>query len=352
MKLLKRNSLIVGGVTLLLALALLIAAALLPRPLQSQRQAERWAGESDRRFRQLTCVLAPGEALELDAIYGFRNTAMTKISAADVETTEGAAAFCDAWSAGGTVKVTGPRGSFDAAALAVGGRFFDFHPMPVLSGGYLTESDLMRDRVVLDEQLAWMLYGSSDLAGQLVTIGDTEFFVAGVVAQPKDRLTRAAGDLAPTIYLSYDNRALLGGSGVTAYEIVLPEPVKGFAKGIAEEGFGKRGQVIENTDRFSFAASLRHIRALSRLGTRTSSVIYPSWENAAVIAETWCAMARGAALLLLIWPAVLLIAALRQLLRFGVKKLKRGGRAAKEALLDRRDAHRMHIISRKGSHSR
>ena len=352
MKLWKRSSVIIGCAALLLGLALLLTAAALPRPLQSQRQAERWAGDSGKRFRQLTCVLSPDQTLELPAIYSFRNTAMEKIAASDFELPEGGSAFCDAWSVGGTLKVSGPRGSFDAGALAVGGRFFDFHPMPVLSGGYLRESDLMKDRVVLNEQLAWMLYGSTDLAGTTVEIGGEEFVVVGVVAEADDRFTRAVSEGGPTLYVDYDNRGLLLSTGVTSYELVLPDPVKGFARALAEDTFAKQGVVIENTGRFSFSASLQRLRSIGTLGTRTSAVSFPVWENAAIAAETSCALLRFAALLCLIWPAVLLIAGLRTALRLGRKGLKRGGAAVKEAVLDRRDAHRTRIISRRGSHTK
>ncbi len=352
MRFLKPGRLISGGVALLLGLALLLTAALLPRPLQSQRQAERWAGESGLRFRQFTCILSPGQTLTPEAIYSFRSAAADKIAASDLELPQGGSAFCDAWSVGGTLKVRGPRGSFDAGALAVGGRFFDFHPMELLCGGFLTESDVMKDRVVLSEQLAWLLCGSTELAGTSVEIGGREFFVAGVVAQEDDRFTRAVSEGGPTLYLHYENRALTGESGVTSYEVVLPEPVRGFARSVAEEPFAKQGLVVENTGRFSFASSLQRLRGVGKLGTRTTAVTFPVWENAAVAAENACALLRLAGLLLLVWPAMLLAVALRALLRLGAAKLRSGGRNAKEALLDRRDARRRRIISRKGSHSR
>ena len=352
MKLLKRNSIFVGSALLLLAVILLIVAAVLPRPLQSQRQAERWAGESGIRFKQFTCVLTPGLTLEPEAIYRFRAAAAEKIAAADFSLPAGGSALCDAWSCGGTLKVSGPRGSFDAGGLAGGGRFFDVHPMPLLSGGYLMESDLMKDRVVLNEQLAWLLFGGTDLAGETVQIGDADFVVVGVVAQDDDRFTRAVSEGGPALYMSYDRRDLLGSGGVTCYEVVLPEAVKGFAKSVAEDPFAKQGLVVENTGRFSFTASLQRIRSIGKLGTRTSSVVFPVWENAAISAETSCALLRFAALLCLIWPLVLAVAGLRVLLRLGMQKLRSGGRAARDALLDRRDAHRLRIVSRRGSHTK
>jgi hypothetical protein len=340
MKLLKRGNLIAGGVALLLGLALLITAALLPRKLQNQYQAERWAGESGERFLQFSCILAPGKLLETSAVYSFRETALKKFAESDHELPSDGSAICDAWSTGGTLKVSGDRGSFDAAALAVGGRFFDFHPQTLLSGVYLAETDLLRDRVVLDEQLAWMLFGASDVAGMTVTIGEREFRVAGVVTQPDDRYTRAAGGITPTIYLPDECRELLTGEGVACYEVVLPEPVKGFGKSIAEGTFAGRGSVVQCTDRFTFASSLRRLLTLTKQGVRDSAVVFPSWENAAVIAENACAIVRALALLCFVLPAVLLAAAAVHYARRGLRLLRRGGGAVKEALLSARDRRR------------
>ena len=339
MKLLRRGTVIAGGILLLLGLILLFTAARLPGPLADQRQAERWAGESALRFRQLTALPAAGQTLEPDDILKFRNTAAEKIEKANMELPADSA-LCDAWSQGGTVKVAGPKGSFDAAGLAVGGRFFDFHPLALRAGGYLTEGDLMKDRVVLDEQLAWMLYGSTDLAGLTVRIGEQDFVVCGVVARANDRFSRTVTELGPTIYLDYSARSLLGDGGALCYEVVLPEPVRGFARGVVADSFGKLGPVVENTDRFSFANSLRRLRTIGTLGARTQAVAYPSWENAAVCAETWCALLRGIGIACLAFPAGALIVLLYRLRRGGAKEAKRLWAAGKERLLDLQDRRR------------
>ena len=347
MKLLKRGNLVVGGVLLLLALILLLIAARLPKPLQSEFQAERWAGESGERYLQFACILTPGKLLEPPAVYSFRESALKKIAESDFALSSDGSAICDAWSTSGRVKVAGARGSFDAAALAVGGRFFDFHPQTLLSGVYLTETDLLKDRVVLDEQLAWMLFGASDVAGMTVAIGEQEFRVAGVVAQSTDRFTRAAGGQPPTIYLCDESRSLLTGDPVSCYETVLPDPVKGFARSVAEDPFARQGVVVQCTGRFSLASSLRRCVTLAQQSVRTSAAVFPLWENAAVIAETACALLRGAALLLLLFPAVLLIAAAAMLLRRGKGIVRRGGSKAKEALLDARDRRRARRLKSK-----
>ena len=345
MKLLNRGNLIAGGVVLLLGLALLVTAAALPRTLASQQQAERWAGDSPLRFRQLSAMLAAGQTLEPDDILKFRDTAAKKIESANLELAA-ASALCDAWSQSGTAKVSGPKGSFDAAALAVGGRFFDFHPLALRSGGYLTEGDLMKDRAVLDEQLAWMLYGSTDLAGLTIRIGEQEFVISGVVAQADDRFSRAVTALAPTVYLDYSARSLLGDGGAVCYEVVLPEPVKGFARGIVADSFGKLGLVVENTDRFSFSNSLRRLKTIGTLGARTEAVAFPGWENAAICAETWCALLRALGIACLVYPAAVLAALLHRLRKDGARGAKRLWALGKERLLDLRDRRRARALAR------
>ncbi len=343
----KRGTAIAGGILLLSGLILLLTAALLPRPLQSQRQAERWAGESEMRFRQLSALPAAGQDLTPETILTFRNTAAEKLEKADLGLPADRA-LCDAWSQSGSVKVAGARGSFEAAGIAVGGRFFDFHPLALRSGACLLESDLMKDRVVLDEQLAWMLYGSADLAGLTVRIGEQDFVIAGVAAQPDDAFSRAVTALGPTIYLDYSARELLSPGGALCYEVVLPDPVRGFAKGVVTDSFGKLGPVVENTGRFSFANSLRRLRTIGTLGARTEAVAFPIWENAALCAETWCALLRGLGLACLVYPAAAALLLLRHLRKGGVKEVKRLAAAGREALLELRDRGRARALARRG----
>ena len=73
--------------------------------------------------------------------------------------------YTDAYCAFGKTSVTGDHGSSDASVVAVGGNYFLFHPLDLVSGTYFSESDVMHDRVVLDETLAWKLFGGSNLTG-------------------------------------------------------------------------------------------------------------------------------------------------------------------------------------------
>lgn len=98
---------------------------------------------------------------------------------ASLEAPEGGSLYQDAWSGTATsVAVSGPAGKSNVKTYGVGGDFFLFHPYTLLSGSYIAESDFAQDRVVLDENLAWQLFGSSDVAGMEVTIGERNYPVA------------------------------------------------------------------------------------------------------------------------------------------------------------------------------
>lgn len=61
----------------------------------------------------------------------------------------------------------------------MGGNFFDFHPIRLLSGNYISPDDLMKDRVLLDEDTAWLLFGGTQLEGLSFKIDGVPFVVAG-----------------------------------------------------------------------------------------------------------------------------------------------------------------------------
>ena len=135
-------------------------------------------------------------------------------------------------------------------AIGVGGDYFLFHPLQLLSGGYVSDEDYMADRVVLDAQTAFNLFGSSDVAGMEVTINGKTFPIAGVVKSEDDFATAAALDAGakassdPTgvqsaskamIYMSYAALNAMAELPIDCYEIVLPDPVSGFAKKLMTE---------------------------------------------------------------------------------------------------------------------
>ncbi|MDE7308225.1 MAG: hypothetical protein K2N61_06095 [Lachnospiraceae bacterium] len=78
--------------------------------------------------------------------------------------------WTDAYSGKGTLIVMNGNTSVDGTAYSVGNNFFLFHPLQLLSGGYINTKNVMKDYIFLDEEAAWRLFGSSDIAGMYAYI--------------------------------------------------------------------------------------------------------------------------------------------------------------------------------------
>lgn len=313
----------------LLCLALTLLAALclargwqLSRSLPSQQAAERWQGESETGFSQVSCFVPVDEALGLREVYTFRGAMMEELSKAALtaEGTEGL--WRDAWSAVDKLTIAGDKGTADVSVIAVGGDFFFFHPLQLLSGSYLHEDDLMQDRVLLDVETAWLLFGGTDLQGLPVQINGRDFVVAGVFEREQDAASRMAYTAGPGIFMSYETyAALTEKTGITAYEFVLPEPVDGFALQIARDRFPLgRGEALENSSRFSFGRMLKMNGHMDERSMQAMGMIYPYWENAARVVENHCARLALWALLLAGIPAVSLLVLFWRLAARGKEK--------------------------------
>ncbi len=192
-------------------------------------------------------------------------------------------------------------------SIGVDGDFFVFHPLPLVSGSYFYRDDLMKDRIVIDEQLAWDLFGSSDIAGQCVQIGDVNHYIAGVVKRDEGRINDAAGLSKSIVYMSYDSLSKYGSilsgrnekveisedgataakGGINCYEVVMPNPVDGIAEKIVRESSGMEDNyisVVDNTERFSGFSLWDVIRNLGIRSMWDKPVFYPYWEN---VARAW-----------------------------------------------------------------
>lgn len=188
--------------------------------------------------------------------------------------------------------------------IGVGGDFFLFHPMELVSGGYFSGDDLMKDKIVVDEFLAWELFGSSDIIGQCVTVSGVNHYIAGVVKSPTGRFNEAAGLSKSVVILSYDSLAkygtILSGrtseaeisedgakmqvGGINCYEVVMPDPVDGIAARVVKESAGlddKYIRVVDNTNRFTGFALLEVIKDFGIRSMWTQPIFYPYWENVA-----------------------------------------------------------------------
>ena len=322
--------------------------------LSSQKAAQRWKGAGEREYAQLSCFMPPMGQLSLDDLYKFRSDMAQKLKGAgyDIETEKGL--YRDAWSAFRKVKVANGRRSGEVQAVAVGGNFFDFHPLRLMSGSYLTPDDVMDDRVLLDRETAWLLFGSSDVAGLSFSIEGVPFVAAGVYEHERDAFSKAAYGDTMQIYMSFaayqrlntvapvrtdgSPAGAIAGAAANAaantvvdgtlntaacYELVIAEPVKGFAYSAVTDKFPlKTVMIVENTYRFETQRLFRLLQNRMERSMRTGTYYFPYWENAARAAEDRAAAWMAGAAVSGVLPAVLLLYCLIRGAAHGRKKLE------------------------------
>ena len=294
--------------------------------LDSQKAAERWKGGGERDFAQLSFFMPADGKLSRDQIFTFRNDMAQKLKGAsyNIETETGL--YRDAWSLSAPVKVSAGRQSGEVQAFAVGGNFFDFHPLRLLSGSYLKPNDIMDDRVLLDRETAWLLFGAVDVSGMSFSLNGTPFVAAGVFEHEKDAFSKAAYGEGMRIYMSYDAfiRLFPDNTGISCYELVMAEPVKGFAHSSAEEKFPiKKAELVDNSYRFDTDRLFKLLRAGTERSMHKGSAVYPDWENAARAAEDRAARWLAAGLITAAFPVALLLYELIRGFVHGKKKLEK-----------------------------
>ena len=304
----KRILLIAVNAVLVLAfIACLVASGSIRGTLRSQQAARAWTGQSGERFAQLSVFVPDRFILDEEALYNLRSSVDKALVAASIEADEGRTLYTDAWSAEGDVFVIGGRGSAPVRAFGVGGDFFLFHPLNLRDGSYLSPDDLMKDRVLLDEELAWRLFGSVRVAGLEVMIGDRLHIIAGVVSREDDFASSKAYTYGAGMFMSYDSlREQTNGSArIDCYEIVLPDPITGFALSALTDAFpDKDARIVENSARYSLSNVFGAVGSFGERGMRTDGMIYPYWENAARYTEDWLALLLVLALALIACPIV------------------------------------------------
>lgn len=275
-----------AGASFLVFLILMLAAHHLGQEQSSQMMAERWSADGG--VAQISCFFSVNAAITEDRIIEFEHTidgALTDAAVIQESENPGARLWADAYSADGKITLSTDRGTVSADAIGIGGDFFLFHPQKLLYGAYFSGNDLMQDYCVIDEDTAWQLFGSPDVAGMTVSINGVSHIVTGVIERPQGRLEKAAGLDSTLVYVSYGTLSEYGiSNGINHYEIVMPNPVSEFAYKYIKENLGteeKETEVVENSSRYSFLSRLKLIPAFGTRSMNGKAIIYPYWENIA-----------------------------------------------------------------------
>ena len=315
----------INALLLILIGVCLLRSSYYSKLLLSQQASKYWAGESQERFAQVSCFFPAGTSVSVDTVYSFRKTIDSKLIEGGIKPKEEGENWTDCYSAADTLTVSGDRDSSEATVIGVGGDFFLFHPYQLVSGSYIYDDDLMKDRVVLDYELAWKLFGGTSLEGMTVSINGNPYYVAGVVRRETDKFSQKAFSGEPAMFISYAGlSALIEGTGVSCYELAMPDPISEFAKTFTSESFKtQKGVVVENSSRYAFTSIYSIFSHFGNRSMATNGVIYPYWENAARISEVYIARLYVFILLLSLFPFVCLVILFVRLIRLLRVKLKR-----------------------------
>ncbi|WP_099466750.1 ABC transporter permease [Konateibacter massiliensis] len=275
---------IVAAVSFLVFIILQIVSVCLVNSLAPQQAAERW--DSTGKSAQISSFISDDTTVTpkqlVDVEHGIE-AALTEVSI--TAENENARLWIDAYSARGELTVESAQTSITATAIGVGGDFFFFHPLKLVSGSYFSDEDLMKDYIILDEDAAWQLFGSNDIEGMQVTINGMPHIVRGVIERGEGRMNDKAGNGKVTFYVSYDSlNKYAAVEGINTYEVVMPNPISEFALSTVKEKLGLEEdsvQLVENSKRYSM---LPLLTVLSEFGVRSmnqKAIIYPYWENVA-----------------------------------------------------------------------
>lgn len=276
--------------------------------LADQTAAERWSEEGD--AAQVTCFFTESAEIDKNKIRGFEAQLDKMLLEASITApNENARLWADAYSAVGRITLSSGKTSLEADAVGIGGDFFLFHPVQLLSGSYFSGNDLMYDKVIVDEDAAWQLFGSNDVVGMQVTIGGIPHYIAGVIRREESRLHEAAGLDKTLVYVSCETLTELGVTeGINTYEVVMPNPVEDFAYTKIKEKFGISENdmwVVENSSRFGIKKLLTVIGEFGMRSMNDHAIHFPYWENVARGWEDILALVLMLQILCLLIPAVL-----------------------------------------------
>ena len=268
----------------------------------SQQEADRWQGDGAIKYHQVSAYMQRDSAVTLETISQVRSDIQGKLlEASYAQDSVTGRLWIDAYMAQTNDSVSktsdmGMQSVENVRILGVGGDFFQFHAQDLISGSEFRDDDISQDKVLIDRETAWQLYGGTDIAGKTVEIGSRQFVISGVYAAKEDKTERQARGEQSYVFMDYDVfHEMYPEENIVSYEAVMPNPVKGFALLALKEAFGEPEdtmyaedvvlsfsdkEYVDNTSRFDALILLKKLAALPKLMMRTTQVSYPYWENA------------------------------------------------------------------------
>ncbi len=276
--------LIISGAVTVVFLAVMFAGIALSKTQPAQLAASRWS--KDRDCTQISIFFSEMSAHTPDNIRELDFNIDKKLDEkAIAAATKEARRRVSAYSASGEITVRSRESEVTARAIGIGGDYFLFHPLKLITGSYFDGADLVKDHIILDLETASLLFGSGDVVGQPVEINGKRYYVTGVIEKDTGRLNDLAGNDSKVVYVDYETLEECDKkTSLNAYEVLLPSPVSHFGSDIVKDVVTEdatRYEMVENTGRFSWTRLIKRITAVGSRSMNSKGIIYPYWENMA-----------------------------------------------------------------------
>lgn len=276
--------LLLTGVVLALFLLIVFIGNKLANSEPSQTVAKAWARDED--YSQISIFFSDLANISENNIKELDFKIDQKLDEDSIMTKSlSARRRVSAYSLQGMVTGTFKTASKEYKAIGCGGDYFIFHPLKLIDGSYFDGDDLMKDHVIIDEDAAWDFFGSTDAVGQFIEINGQRHLVCGVIKRDEGRLNSLAGNDVSTIYMSYESMVNVAGyKDITCYEVLLPNPVKNYAKETVEKAASfeeSRFELVENSRRFKWTRIIKFVPAFGSRSMNGKSIVFPYWENIA-----------------------------------------------------------------------
>ena len=248
--------------------------------------AENYSGASGDRYTQLALYLGEDGYLTPDVMMEIKNTLEGKITEYGADSTK----YLLSGSTEKTVNLMRGALSTEALATVYFGDWFGLHPHVPARGGYVDESAATTDFCVIDDYVAWKMFGSTDVCGLELEIDGKIYTVSAVLHADRSVYAPYYGE-KPRVYILYSSAAVRDERvNFTSLEAVLPNPVDGAAEAMFKDAVASLSdEVYTVSGRFTASELFDNIKNVSKLGVMEGKD-FPYYENIARIMETKCAL--------------------------------------------------------------
>ncbi len=308
---------ITAGISVVIFLLLLYIGTRVAGQVPDQTSNLFWGGKG---YAQISCYSSKEDAFTPEELLKFEYDLNKKIKdQKNSKSKEDQKLWTDAYFGKSRISVSKGSVSVEGIAYGVSGDFFQFHPLQLISGAYPDKSNVMKDYILLDEEAAWQLFGSDEVEGLKVKIGEDSYVVSGVYRKPSGRFQTAAGNGEITYYLPYESLQKYDETlKITGYELMVVNPVEHFGydfvknyfqpqdpfqndtvengsnsskdtgsstdspkSSVSEQNPHRTLEIVENSDRYRIGNLWEHLVSFGTNTMDKDQILYPYWEKVA-----------------------------------------------------------------------